>query len=178
MLRKCSFWGQRWPFYYWETHYSDTQYTCRYLDRGAQPDSIHNIFLCSLTFYMHNLYVIARVLTWKFFFQSYCSPCRFWGVRHCFYYDSRHSGNRIRIIHELQNTHSKVSYILSFYNCKIWPLRFFINSFDKYIFKFKLDILFFYITLLTFYSGIYLCLFIVCLFYSVNFFYLNRSMFF
>lgn len=140
---KSFFSGQRWLFCYWETHYSDTQYTYRYLDKEVQPDNIHSIFLCSLTFCMHILCVIEQALTWKFFFQSYCTLCRFWGVRHCFYYDSQYSGNRIHIIRVLQNTHSKVSYILSFYNCKIWPLRFFINSFDKYIFKFKLDFSFF-----------------------------------
>lgn len=132
------------------THCSDTLYTYIYLDKEVLPDSTRNIFLYSPIFCMHSLCANVRVLLWKFFYQSYCSLCRVWGVKHCFYYDSLCSGNFFRIPRVLQNTRNKVSCIWSFYNCKISPNRFFINSFDKYIFKFKLDILFFEFNLFIF----------------------------
>jgi hypothetical protein len=77
----------------------------------------------------------------------------------------------------LQNIHSRVSYTWSFYNCKIFPIRFFINSFDKYIFKFKLDIhffesIFFHSVLILLSLFIFISIYQKSKFYSDNTFFL------
>lgn len=127
----------------------DTRRICRCRGITGQPDSTSNTFWCSQIFGMRILCVNVRISLWRFFVKSYGVLCTVWSVRSYVYCGSRYSGNFFHILHGLQNTHSTVSCILSYDNCKIYPHRFFIYAFDKYIFKFKLDIHSFWIQFTT-----------------------------
>ena len=137
----CFFLVPKWPFYCLRIHCFDTLRIYKYLGITDLPDSIRSTFLYILIFCMHIPCVLGRTPLWKFFALSYWFLCRVWGVQRCVYYGNQYNGNFFHIPHGLQNTHNRVSCIWSFYNCKIYPNRFFIYTFDKYIFKFKLDIL-------------------------------------
>lgn len=158
MLRKWFFWVRKWLFYYWVIRYFGSQHTCRYPYIAVLPGSTNSIFLYSLTFCTRSLCVLWPLPPWGTFSPNYYSPYKSSYDRHHSCCDSQRSGSKIRIQLVLRNTRSTISYIWSFYNCKIWSIRFFINSFPKYIFKFKLDFLSFFLyqpLLLSFHSFFY-----------------------